>query len=80
MRCPNLKFSAPPLRALRLGGDVLEPAFGLITVMLHFTAIPLRGFMGHSLVTPLGVPMAFGHIALAVWLIVKGLNDGGQEV
>ena len=49
-------------------------AFGLITVLLHFTAIPLRGFMGYSLVTPLGVPMAFSHIALALWLITKGFE------
>ena len=50
-------------------------AFGLLTVVLHFTAIPLRGFMGYSLVTPLGVPMAFSHIALALWLITKGFKE-----
>jgi hypothetical protein len=49
-------------------------AFGLITVMLHFTAIPLRGFLGYSLLTSLGVPMALSHIALAVWLMAKGFE------
>jgi hypothetical protein len=50
-------------------------AFGLITVMLHFTAIPLRGFLGYSLVTPLGVPMALSHLALALWLMAKGFKE-----
>jgi hypothetical protein len=49
--------------------------FGLITVMLHFTAIPLRGFLGYSLVTPLGAPMGLSHVALALWLMVKGFRE-----
>jgi hypothetical protein len=51
-------------------------AFGLITVMLHFTGIPLQGFLGYSLITLMGVPMAFSHIALAIWLMVKGFEEG----
>ncbi len=51
-------------------------AFGLITVMLHFIGIPLPGFLGYSIVTLMGVPMAFSHIALAIWLMVKGF--GGE--
>jgi hypothetical protein len=50
-------------------------AFGLVTVMLHFTGIPLPGFIGYSIVTLMGVPMAFSHIALAVWLMVKGFEE-----
>jgi len=49
--------------------------FGLLTVMLHFTGIPLLGFLGYSIVTLMGVPMAFSHIALAIWLLVKGFED-----
>ncbi len=49
--------------------------FGLITVVLHFTAIPLRGFLSYSLVTPLGVPMALSHIALALWMMAKGFEE-----
>ncbi|HEX9423016.1 MAG TPA: DUF4386 domain-containing protein [Pyrinomonadaceae bacterium] len=49
--------------------------FGLITVILHFAAIPLRGFLGYSLVTPLGVPMALSHFVLALWLMVKGFVE-----
>jgi hypothetical protein len=50
-------------------------AFGLITVMLHFTGIPLRGFLGYNLVTPMGVPMALSHITLALWLVAKGFDE-----
>lgn len=50
-------------------------AFGLLTVMLHFSGIPLPGFLGYSMVTPMGVSMAFSHIALAVWLLCKGFAE-----
>lgn len=50
-------------------------AFGLLTVILHFTGIPLRGFLDLSLVTQLGVPMALSHIALATWLAIKGFGE-----
>lgn len=49
-------------------------AFGLITVLLHFTAIPLPLLLGYSGVTLLGVPMAFSHAALAIWLLAKGFK------
>jgi hypothetical protein len=49
--------------------------FGLITIMLHFTVIPLLGFLGYSIMTVLGVPMALSHIALALWLMAKGLEE-----
>ncbi|OLD71025.1 MAG: hypothetical protein AUI33_08060 [Ignavibacteria bacterium 13_1_40CM_2_61_4] len=50
-------------------------AFGLLTVMLHFIAIPLRGFMGYSLVTSLGVPMGLSHLGVALWLMVRGFEE-----
>ena len=50
-------------------------AFGLITVLLHFTGIPLQGFLGYSLVTLMGVPMALSHITLAIWLLTKGFAE-----
>jgi hypothetical protein len=50
-------------------------AFGLLTVVLHFTAIPLRGFLGHSLLTPMGVPMGVSHLALALWMMAKGFKE-----
>jgi hypothetical protein len=50
-------------------------SFGLLTVLLHFTAIPLRGLLGYSMVTLLGMPMGLGHLALALWLIAKGFQE-----
>jgi hypothetical protein len=50
-------------------------AFGLLTVTLHFVGIPLPGFLGYSIVTLMGVPMAFSHIALALWLITRGFKE-----
>ena len=49
--------------------------FGLLTVMLHFTAIPLPLFLGYRGVTLMGVPMAFSHIALALWMMAKGFEE-----
>jgi hypothetical protein len=54
-------------------------AFGLITVLLHFTGIPLPGFLGYRSVTLMGVPMALSHIALALWLMTKGFEERLQE-
>ncbi|MBZ5553236.1 MAG: DUF4386 domain-containing protein [Acidobacteriia bacterium] len=50
-------------------------AFGLITVMLHFTGITLPLFLGYRSVTLMGATMALSHIALALWLIVKGFEE-----
>jgi hypothetical protein len=50
-------------------------AFGLLTVILHFVGIPLPGFLGYSIVTLMGVPMAFSHIALALWLTTRGFKE-----
>jgi hypothetical protein len=46
--------------------------FGLATVLLHFMAIPVPLFLGYNAVTLLGVPMAFSHTALGVWLLSRG--------
>ncbi len=48
--------------------------FGLITVLLHFIGVPLLGFFGRPSVTPMAMAMAFSHIALAAWLLVKGFT------
>lgn len=49
--------------------------FGLFTVLLHFLAIPLPLILGYKGLTPLGMPMAVSHIALALWLLVKGFQE-----
>ena len=50
-------------------------AFGVLTAVLHFTAIPLRGFIGYSLATPMGVPMGLSHLALALWMMARGFQE-----
>ena len=50
--------------------------FGLMTVALHFTGIPVRIFMGQSPVSLLGMPMGLAGIALGTWLVVKGFEGG----
>ena len=53
----------------------LLAAFGLLTVVLHFTGIPLPLFLGYGSVTLMGATMALSHIAVAGWLMVKGFED-----
>jgi hypothetical protein len=50
-------------------------AFGLITVMLHFTGRPLRGLLGYDLETLMGIPIALSHMTSATWLVVKGFHE-----
>jgi hypothetical protein len=47
-------------------------AFGLITVMLHFTGILLPLWLGYRSVTLMGASMVLSHTASALWLMVKG--------
>jgi hypothetical protein len=55
-------------------------AFGLITALLHFAAIPLPLFLGYGGVTVLGVPMAFSHLALALWLMTRGFQENNRPL
>ena len=50
-------------------------AFSLATMVLHFVAVPLPGFLEYGINTTLGVPMAVGLLVVAVWLIIKGFRD-----
>jgi hypothetical protein len=50
-------------------------AFGLLTVVLHFTGITLPLFLGYHSVTLMGATMALSQLALVVWLIVKGFAE-----
>lgn len=50
-------------------------AFSLLTMLLHFCAIPLPGFLGYGINTAFGIPMALGLLAMALWLIAKGFED-----
>lgn len=50
-------------------------AFGLLTVVLHFTGITLPLFLGYRSVTLMGASMALSHVALALWLMAKGFKE-----
>ncbi|MEO8090719.1 MAG: DUF4386 family protein, partial [Gemmatimonadales bacterium] len=50
-------------------------AFGLLTVLLHFTGVPVRGFAGSSPVALMGMPMALSQLTLATWLVARGLTN-----
>jgi hypothetical protein len=50
-------------------------AFGLITVTLHTTGITLPLFLGYRSVMLMGVPLAVSHVAVALWLIVRGFDE-----
>jgi len=55
-------------------------AFGLVTVLLHFTGIPLLLFLGHRSVTLMGVAMGLSQLALALWLMVRGFEERWHPV
>ena len=50
-------------------------AFSLVTVALHFVAVPLPGFLGYGINTTLGVPLAIGLFAVSAWLLAKGFKE-----
>lgn len=47
-------------------------ALALATVLLHFTGVPARMFLGLGPVTPMAASMALGEIAVGGWLLAKG--------
>jgi hypothetical protein len=55
-------------------------AFGMIASLLQIIGVTLRGLMGYSPETRLAMPLAPAYVALAVWLIVKGLNERPSSV
>ena len=50
----------------------LLSGLGLVTVALHFAAIPARSFLALEPVAILGMPMGISQLALAGWLMLKG--------
>jgi len=56
----------------------LVAGFSLLTLVLHFVAVPAPGFLGFGINTILGVPLAFGIVAMSVWLIWKGFSDNSH--
>src|SRR5512133_98838 len=50
-------------------------AFGLIASLLQIIGVTLRGMLGFAPETRLAMPLAPAYVALAVWLMVKGLRE-----
>jgi hypothetical protein len=53
--------------------------FSLTTVLLQFFSVPVPGFLGYSLSPNLAIPLAFGLLATAAWLVVRGFVERGPE-
>jgi hypothetical protein len=49
-------------------------AFGLVAVLLQLTAVAMPLF-GHEVVFPLLAPLGVSQLALALWLLTKGLQN-----
>lgn len=54
---------------------------GLITTLMQITGITLPQFLAYPSPVPtlMGMPLGFVYLALALWLMVKGLNTTPQE-
>lgn len=48
---------------------------GMITTVMQITGVPLRAFLGYGLVMEMAMPLAPVHVALALWLMVKGFDE-----
>jgi hypothetical protein len=49
-------------------------ALGMVTTLLQIAGVPARAILGWGIITELAMPLAPVHIALALWLIVKGMR------
>jgi hypothetical protein len=52
----------------------LLAALGMLTTLLQITGVPARAILGLDLIMPLAMPLAPVHVALACWLIARGLQ------
>jgi hypothetical protein len=53
----------------------LLPGFGILVVLVHLAAITLPVFLGYPNVLVLAYLMPVSHLALAGWLLVKGVEE-----
>jgi hypothetical protein len=54
-------------------------AFGLIAVALQMTAVAMPLF-GYRIVMLMIMPMGLAHLALSLWLTVKGFEERGTSI
>lgn len=52
----------------------LLAALGLVGIALQFTGVTLPMFAGYGAITWLAIPLAPIHLAVAIWLMVKGFD------
>jgi hypothetical protein len=57
----------------------LFSGFGIAMVVVHTTAITLPVFVGYRSVQVLGFSLAVSHLALASWLVSKGIPERTRE-
>lgn len=53
--------------------------FGFVTVGLHFVGVPLSMFLDRSPNMPMAASMSLSHVALAAWLVTRGI-DAGEDL
>ena len=56
--------------------------FGLIASVLQIVGVTVRGMMGYAPETRLAMPLAPAYVAIAVWLMIKGLREkpAGRQI
>jgi len=56
--------------------------FGLIASVLQIVGVTGRGMMGYAPETRLAMPLAPAYVAIAVWLMIKGLREkpAGRQI
>ena len=55
-------------------------ALGLIGIILQFTGVTLMMFLGSKVIGEMAMPMLPIQIAVAVWLMVKGFQEGRHTI
>jgi hypothetical protein len=55
-------------------------AFGVLTVIIHTAGITLPMFVGYSSVQAMGFSLAISHVALALWLLVRGFAKSNRPL
>jgi hypothetical protein len=54
----------------------LIAAAGMATTLLQIAGVPARAILGYGMIPEMAMPLAPVHLALALWLIVKGFGRG----
>jgi hypothetical protein len=52
----------------------LLAALGMAATLVQIAAAPARAILGFGIITELAMPLGPVHVALALWLIVKGMR------